>query len=100
MTDDNVEARRTVWRWLCAALALGLLYLLSFAPMTRLSATHIPAGSANSPDGATTIWGKITLYETDRPFYAPARWLTRETPLREPLLMWADLWGVRMVLEP
>jgi len=55
-------------------LLLFLAYPLSYAPAIRL--------------GLRPHNGSIAVYK-------PVEWLNDETPLREPLLMWADVWGVR-----
>lgn len=79
--------------------ALLLLYVLSYAPMMQITATHVAPGSYTSPHGHRITVGKLTIYPVRHWGYAPVRWLTASTPLREPLLMWADLWGMREILE-
>ncbi len=53
-----------------------LVYVLSFAPVVR-------------------ICGQRSLY----PAYKPVNWMIDHTALREPLFIWAGIWGVRDEVE-
>ena len=62
------------WPIIAGVLLLPVLYVLSEAPLVRLTG-QVPHG------------GGWRVYE-------PADWLFDETPLQEPLLRWIDLWDV------
>ena len=65
--------------WMPKALSLGfLLYLLSYAPVLRLT--------GECPEQLNSLYG-------------PADSITTSTPLRVPLLTWASAWGVQDRLE-
>lgn len=74
-----------------------LLYVLSYAPVMQMTATHSPPTSYHPPQEGYQI--DFCIYATHHWSHAPVRWLTAATPLREPLLMWADVWGMREILE-
>ena len=59
-------------------LLLLVVYVLSYAPVVRYCVD--PGASAHG-------------------IYRPVEWLIDETPVREPLLVWAQPWGVRSQLE-
>jgi hypothetical protein len=82
---------------LTVLVVLFLLYVLSYAPVMQMTATHSPPSSFHPPQ--ERYLSDSYLYHTHHRSYAPVRWLTASTPLREPLLMWADLWGMREILE-
>lgn len=81
------------------AAVLPLLYTLSYAPVCYCWKTVDSAGDwefigPQSPYMASPC-RRI-------PGYQPVLWLIDETWLRQPLLFWADFWGVRhdMLLVP
>jgi hypothetical protein len=97
--SGEVEGRKGM-RISAGLIVLGailLLYVLSYAPVMQMTATHSPPSSFHPPQ--ERYLSDSYLYPTHHRSYAPVRWLTASTPLREPLLMWADLWGMRDVLE-
>ncbi len=55
-----------------AMIVLPVAYVLNYAPVVRMTPVRI----------GTSV-------------YAPVDWMIDNTPLREPLFWWADLWGVR-----
>ena len=58
---------------------LPLVYVLSYAPVFRFTG-----------DPGTGFFGSRKGWQEP---YQPVEWLTDNTPLREPLLFWAGLWG-------
>ena len=60
------------------------VYVLSFAPVYRW---NIDDQNSLTPVGR---W---------RVLYKPVEWLIDATPLREPLLVWAEWWNVRSFVE-
>jgi hypothetical protein len=76
-------------------LALAALYVLSYAPVVRLSfgtdrvdplkPFAADAGSILPPPPAGD----------ELPAYVPVDWLIDHTPAQRPLLWWSELWGVR-----
>ena len=71
-----------------------LVYVLSYAPVVRMSGGDtvfdneiIGAGDLVVADGASF------------PFFSPVDLIIDETPLRTPMLHWANLWGVRLEFE-
>ena len=64
-------------------VALPVVYVLSYAPVTRV---FVGTGVSHTDD----------LYIAA---YKPALFLIWKSPLRMPLLRWAELWGVRHVAE-
>lgn len=58
---------------------LPIVYVLSYAPIVRFS---------EGPDR----WFEV---KEDYPLYHPVDWLIEQTPVREPFLGWAGIWGVR-----
>lgn len=76
-----------------ACIAL-VVYVASYAPFVRF----------RGGDRPQVIWERVSIVE-DRPYmviadgrryfiYRPVDWLIDRTILREPLLAWAELWGV------
>ena len=49
---------------------------------------------ARHADGNCAI-APAPIHGDDLPVYRRVDWLIGETPLRDPLLWWADVWGVR-----
>jgi hypothetical protein len=71
-----------------------IVYVASYAPFVRF----------RGGDRPQVIWERVSVVE-DRPYmviadgrryfiYRPVDWLIDRTILREPLLAWAELWGV------
>jgi len=60
-------------------LVIGLLYVLSYAPVVRWTRNPSPLVAS---DGSRF------------PVYKPLDWLIDNTPARNLLFRWADLWGV------
>lgn len=85
-----------ITRRVVTLVAILILYVLSYAPVVRMTATpqHLAVHYGTHCEITTT-----TTYHTRQWYYAPVRWLTKSTPLREPLLVWADVWGMWEVLE-
>ena len=61
-------------------LMAPLAYMLSYAIVFRF---------AGELDGGLYYPPRESWQE----FYVPVEWMTDNTPLREPLLRWAELWG-------
>mgnify|MGYP006969365024 FL=1 len=76
--------------WLLALVLLGVAYVLSYAPVVKLKEPH-----SGNRLGAYLF----PIDGSELPVYRPVDYLIDETPLREPLLMWADLWSVRETFE-
>jgi hypothetical protein len=95
--DDEGRTGTRISAGLAVLAVLFLLYVLSYAPVMQMTATHSPPTSYHPPQEG--YQSDSYLYSTHHWSYAPVRWLTASTPLREPLLMWGDLWGMRDVLE-
>ena len=64
-----------------ALLGLGVVYVLSYAPVYRWLI------------GTDEYFGFVVPVESMPAGYRPAEWVMDYTPLREPLLRWADWWG-------
>ncbi len=82
-------------------ITLLAVYPLSYAPVLRMVGpwkSHGPI-SVGSPS-TYFVSGTLHLPVDGRelPVYQPIDWLIDETPLREPLLDWAELWGLRDVM--
>jgi hypothetical protein len=65
-----------------AVVLLVPVYVLSYAPALRLMHSRVVV---DHPFMETVI--------PHVPGYAPVEWLIDNTPMREPLLRWGDLWG-------
>lgn len=91
-----------------------ILYVLSYAPVVKVCGrtTVVPAFPRTSSvphphDAGQTIsisyvvaLGRIPLAdESLYPAYKPVDWLIDNTPLREPLFMWAGICGVHDEFE-
>lgn len=70
--------RRFPWSPLLLAALLSLGYLLSYAPVYRI--------------GKAYGWSNLDRQPV---VYQPINWMIDQTPLDEPLYLWADCWGVR-----
>jgi hypothetical protein len=69
--------RRVVVPMMLGGMFFCVAYVLSYAPVYRYFAENVEA----EPRGVWRV-------------YVPVNWLIDRTPLRGPLLAWADLWGV------
>lgn len=67
-------------------LCLALLYVLSYAPFYRLA-----YGSDHHPT-VPAVGGAWDWVNDDT--YRPVCWMIDYTVLREPLLLWAEVWDV------
>ena len=65
-------------RWIVVFLLAAMIYPLSYAPWIRFA------------DSRSDKWVLADGYL----FYRPVDWAYDNTPLRRPLLWWADRWGV------
>ena len=77
-----------------------LVYVLSYAPVVRVCGrtAEVPftvrdriSVSYSLPETYTLKPADASLYPT----YQPVDWLIDNTPLRQPLFYWAEIWGVR-----
>jgi hypothetical protein len=77
---------RALWvSSICGALILlSVTYALSYAPVFRW---QMERQNTMCPEGK---W---------RQLYDPVNWMIDRTPLRPPLLSWADYWNVRSPME-
>jgi hypothetical protein len=77
------------------AVVLGLVYLLSYAPVANLElARREKYGWPDPPPNELQFQaGPLDSYEL--PLYSPVDWLIDNTPLRSPLFWWAAVWGAR-----
>ena len=85
--------RRSHFSVVCVALlAAAAIYALSYAPYMRWR-------FGTDPDEATKgfMWQPDPEYVLGKApaVYAPVEWLIDETPMKQPLLSWAQLWGVQ-----
>ena len=76
VASGNADSKRgkVIPGFLVGAVLL-LVYVLSYAPVERLQMSmplHLPNG-----------------------VHRPVEWLIDYTPLRKPLFVWADVWGIR-----
>lgn len=72
-----------------------LVYVLSYAPAIRYS--YGPDFNLYIKNGSAMIDPPMSWIRTN--VYVPVEWLIDKTPLRRPLLLWADLWNVRRSVE-
>jgi len=82
MTNERKRSR-----WPVAVLVmtmLAMVYALSYAPALKWYDESDPL---YAPFDASLL------------LYQPVEWLIDDTPLRKPLLLWADLWNVRPQTE-
>ena len=70
-------------------MLLTVLYVLSYAPVVSVWDGPNPTYVGLDP----------ALPKNEYPPYKAVDWLIDETPLREPLFCWADIWGVREEFE-
>ena len=74
----------------------ALVYVFSYAPVVRMKNPFI-LYSGTDYKGFSPTSGSIDGHNL--PLFRPIDWLIDETPLRRPLLWWAELWGVRDCFE-
>ena len=65
-----------------------LVYVLSYAPVVRLQ-------EGADPQTYPTEFVLFVEYQ----FYDPVEWLIDNTPLEQPLIRWAGIWGVGTAFE-
>jgi hypothetical protein len=83
-------------------IAVPIAYVLSYAPVVRICADAREFEPDRPRMGARVITADIQepLADASRyPPYAPVDWLIDNTPLREPLFLWAEVWGVGKAFE-
>lgn len=79
--NKDAQRKRPSFTRIAALFVLvPVAYVLSYAAVFHLVGE--PDDGVNYPPRAS--WQEI---------YVPVEWLTDNTPLREPLLFWAGLWG-------
>jgi hypothetical protein len=76
--------KRTRWAIVVGVALFLLFYTLSYAPALR---------GDDKPDPT------YALFNESVHLYGPVEWLIDNTPLRELLLVWAAVWGVREEAE-
>lgn len=64
-------------------IVLPIVYVLSYAPVFRFKIDAV-TGDFTMADPPREGWQEL---------YRPVEWLIDSTPMREPLLAWARLWG-------
>lgn len=74
------------------AFAAPALYVLSYAPFLRLE-MGADIDYSRFPDGVMFCFGEEYFIHT-HPAYAPVEWMIDHTPLRKPLIVWANVWTV------
>ena len=78
-----------------------IIYVLSYAPIVRVCGR--PIVPAAIPDGTSgvIVWfvGEPMADSSLYPAYKPVDWLIDNTPVRRPLFVWAEVWGVRDAFE-
>ena len=97
MTDEPRHREpRSAWLLpdvLAVLAVLMLAYVLSYAARRAFHGWREDLRS--TVDGRNPATVKAPIDGDDLPVYKPLDWLIDETPLRDPLLWWADVWGVR-----
>lgn len=93
-----MDSSRNQW-FLKAVLvffAVMVLYPLSYAPVVRVQReTWKPTAHPLS----SSVVSFYVIDSSTSAVYKPVDWLIDETPLREPLLWWAEVCGVRGSFE-
>jgi len=86
-TDDRTERSFSRAATIALLLVCGLLlYVLSYAPYLRFRV-------------GGTFYTPYSTGAAPTSFYAPVNILIQSTILEQPLLLWADVWGVRAETE-
>lgn len=83
-------------------IASPVVYVLSYAPIVKICGDTRQFVPDQPRTGAYVITADIQepLADASRyPAYAPVDWLIDDTPLREPLFLWAEIWGVGQAFE-
>ena len=88
MSDQHEDHERRGFPWVATFFAaLPVLYVLSYAPYVRCFGGLLVPGH-HGPVGG----GEIAIYR-------PVDWIIDNTPLREPLMKWAESNGVHNDFE-
>jgi hypothetical protein len=85
-----------------ASVLLAVLYVLSYAPVVRfvLTSEEDPGlAVVEFPDGEVNVVGRRPYDGRVVAAYRPIDWLIDNTPLRAPLLWWADRFDMRFEFE-
>jgi hypothetical protein len=95
---------RRQWAWgsIVSLFFIVLLYPLSYAPVAKLWITvrgYQASSQLSRASGRHVGYLIIAVDEDDLPIYRPVDWLIDHTPLRTPLLIWAEMWGMRYKME-
>lgn len=69
-----------------------LMYVLSYAPVVRMIGGWDTVLGTDGFGNPAIL--RAPIYSDDLPAYRPVEWLIDHTPMREPLLWWADICGV------
>lgn len=84
-------SRTSLFVFVMLLIALPFGYVFSYAPVVRFAGGHECTRASMRPGSPIVSW-------TPGPEYPACKhvgWVIDNTPLRRPLLLWADLWGVR-----
>lgn len=90
-TEQKPEPR-SAWPLSGIILVAVLIYVLSYAPVVRLMGGFRMYTGTDLLGNPATV--KAPIHGDDLIVYKPVDWLIDETPLREPLMWWADSCGV------
>ncbi len=85
-TTPRIPLLVNLTRAIVVMLVPVVLYVLSYAPAYRWQMHRCGPWDGQSPGSANPEWVLESVYW-------PVEGLTDHTPLREPLILWADLWG-------
>lgn len=101
--DLSNGRRNSIFANLMCATALvlivGVLYVLSYAPVVRICQREVVLGIlvTEEPEGRIH---RVRIADSSRyPAYRTIDWVIDNTPLREPIFLWASAWGVREEFE-
>ena len=86
----STRPRQAAMKCVTIVLLAIVLYPLSYAPTLRI-VRDFNLVSVSNPFGVHD-GGEL-------PVYQPADWIIDRTPMRKPMLVWADLFGVRSDFE-
>lgn len=82
-------------RFLGAMFLAFVVYLLSQAPMMRCQQER----KITKPSPGKFNGSLMAFYRHEHWSYDPANWIYDQTPLHQPLALWAELWGVGVNFE-
>ena len=91
---DPQTRQHSIIPWLFAIVVLAVVYVLSYAPVVKWKGPYAIHNPHNGP-----IVFAYPVDGTHLPMYRPVDCLIDETPLREPLLIWAGVWGACEAFE-